>query len=124
MTAFRQFKVLLAGAAAVAMIGSAMAQGNPPNPAVKNAPEGAGQQSTQGTPMGMTGTPSGAPMTNNSTSRSTTTRNTGTGMGTANTGNTGSGAAMGANSTSADTSMSASAMPAKRMNRKARSDRN
>ena len=45
MTASRQFKSLLAGAAAVVLMGTAMAQGNPPNPAIKSAPIGAGQQS-------------------------------------------------------------------------------
>ena len=116
MTASTTFKGLLASVAAVALIGTAMAQGNPPNPAVKNAPEGAGQQSSQGTPMGTTGTPTGAPMTTGSTKSSST-------MGTASTTTTtNSGTSMGSSSTSADTSMSAT--PAKRMKRKARADRN
>jgi hypothetical protein len=50
-------KGLLAGLATVAVIGTALAQSNPPNPAVANPATGAGQQSSQGTPMGMTGTP-------------------------------------------------------------------
>jgi hypothetical protein len=52
-----KFKGVLAGLAAVAVVGAAVAQGNPPNPAVKDPATGAGQQSTQGTSMGATGTP-------------------------------------------------------------------
>jgi hypothetical protein len=51
----KQLKSLLAGAAAIAVIGTAIAQGTPPNPNVTNPPVGAGQQSSQGTPMGTTG---------------------------------------------------------------------
>lgn len=114
MTASTQFKGLLAGFAAVALIGTAMAQGNPPNPAVKNAPEGAGQQSSQNTPMGTTGTPSGAPMTagTRSTAPMAADKTTGT-------------SSMGSSSTAADTSMASSTTRhAKRHMRKARADRN
>jgi hypothetical protein len=133
MTASTTLKALFAGAATVALIGTAMAQGNPPNPAVKNAPTGAGQQSSQQTPMGTTGTPAGGAMTPGSTSG--TRSNMGSSnMGTSNTGNmatsnmgtsstTGSGSSMGSSSTSADTTM-ASAPRAKRHVRKARADRN
>jgi hypothetical protein len=86
MTASTTLKALFAGAATVALIGTAMAQGNPPNPAVKNAPTGAGQQSSQQTPMGTTGTPAGGAMTPGSTSG--TRSNMGSSnMGTSNTGN-------------------------------------
>ncbi len=54
MTASTTFKTLLAGLATVAVVGTAVAQGTPPAPA-PNAPIGAGQQSSQGTPMGSTG---------------------------------------------------------------------
>lgn len=127
MTASNQIKGLLAGVAAVAMIGTAMAQGNPPNPAVKNAPSGAGQQSTQGTPMGTTGTPAGSPSTNMG---STNTNMGSTNMGSTNMGSTspagttGSGSSMGASSMSADTSMTASSRGTKRNMRMARADRN
>lgn len=53
-----QFKSLLA-AAAVTLAGVAVAQGTPPNPAAADPAVGAGQQSTQGTSMGVTGTPAG-----------------------------------------------------------------
>jgi hypothetical protein len=113
MTASTTIKALFAGVATVALIGTAMAQGNPPNPAVKNAPSGAGQQSSQQTPMGTTGTPAGGAMAPGST---TGTSN----MGTSST--TGS-ASMGSSSTSADTKVAA-APKAKRHMRKARADRN
>jgi hypothetical protein len=51
-------KGLFAGLAAVAISGAALAQSTPPNPAAKDPAVGAGQQSTQSTPMGTTGTPS------------------------------------------------------------------
>jgi hypothetical protein len=138
MTASTTLKALFAGAATVALIGTALAQGNPPNPAVKNAPTGAGQQSSQQTPMGTTGTPAGGAMAPGSTSGTRSnmgSSNMGTSnMGTSNTGNmatsnmgtsstTGSGSSMGSSSTSADTTM-ASAPRAKRHVRKARADRN
>lgn len=122
MTASNQIKGLLAGVAAVAMIGTAMAQGNPPNPAVKNAPSGAGQQSTQGTPMGTTGTPSGSPSTNMG---STNTNMGSTNMGsTSPAGTTGSASSMGASGMSTDTSMTANSGGTKRNMRMARADRN
>jgi hypothetical protein len=58
MTASIQWKALLAGAATVALIGTAVAQSTPPAPASDPA-VGAGQRSTQETPMGATGTPAG-----------------------------------------------------------------
>ena len=62
MNASIQIKGILAGIAAVAVMGTAIAQSAPPNRAVVNPAIGAGQQSTQGTPMGMTGTPGGSNM--------------------------------------------------------------
>ncbi|MFC5498886.1 proteophosphoglycan ppg4 [Caenimonas terrae] len=121
MNASRHLKTLLAGAAAVALIGTAMAQGNPPNPAVKSAPVGAGQQSTQNTPMGTTGTPAGGSTATGATSNSSSSN-----MGTASTGNTPSGTSMGSSSTSADTSMTpvTKTHRARHMKRAARADRN
>ncbi|HWP10758.1 MAG TPA: hypothetical protein VNN06_02970 [Ramlibacter sp.] len=46
---------LLAGVSAVAVIGLAVAQSEPPNPLIGNHAIGAGQQSTHYTPMGETG---------------------------------------------------------------------
>ena len=46
---------LLAGVSAVAVIGLAVAQSEPPNPLIGNHAIGAGQQSTHVTPMGETG---------------------------------------------------------------------
>ena len=54
MTASQQIKGLLAGVATFALIGTAIAQGTPPDP-TRSAPVGAGQQSSQQTPMGTTG---------------------------------------------------------------------
>lgn len=56
MTASKQLKALLAGFATVAVVGTAVAQGNPPNPNKADPAVGAGQQSSQQTPMGTTGT--------------------------------------------------------------------
>lgn len=55
MTASNTLKTLLAGLATVAVVGTAMAQATPPTTASPNAATGAGQQSSQGTPMGTTG---------------------------------------------------------------------
>lgn len=116
MTASNQIKGLLAGVAAVALIGTAMAQGNPPNPAIKSAPIGAGQQSSQKTPMGDTGTPTGAPMATGSTSSGSS--NMGTAPMSSGT------SSMGSASTSADTSMASAGGSTKRSMRRARADRN
>lgn len=55
MSAFTRCAGLLAGLSAVAVIGVAVAQGDPPNPYITNPAIGAGQQSTHMTPMGETG---------------------------------------------------------------------
>ena len=124
MIASKQIKSLLAGVAAVAVIGTAMAQGSPPNPAVKSAPVGAGQQSSQGTPMGVTGTPAGGSSATGSTAAGSTSGSMN--MGTAsNSGSSSSGTSMGSSSTSADTSMTPrSSTSSKRGKRMARADRN
>ena len=120
MTASKQFKGLLAGVAAVTLIGTAMAQGTPPNPAIKSAPVGAGQQSTQKTPMGETGTPTGAStatgsMTGSTNMGSTSSSEKTSGMTSRSTSGTSS---MGSGSTSADTYRTT------RSKRTARADRN
>ena len=126
MIASKLIKSLLTGVTAVAVIGTAMAQGTPPN-AAKSAPIGAGQQSSQGTPMGITGTQSGGSSATGSTAAGSTSG--GSTMGTAsNSGSTGSGGSMGSgtsmgsSSTSADTSMTPGS--SKRSKRMARADRN
>ena len=119
MIASKRIKGLLAGVAAMAVIGTAMAQGSPPNPAIKSAPIGAGQQSSQSTPMGVTGTPTGGSTAAGSTSG---TPSMGATTGSSNMGSTSSGSSMGSSSTSADTSMTP--RTSKRSKRMARADRN
>ena len=121
MIASKQIKGLLAGVAAMAVIGTAMAQGSPPNPAIKSAPIGAGQQSSQSTPMGVTGTPTGGSTAAGSTSGSPS---MGATTGSSKMGSTSpsSGSSMGSSSTSADTSMTPTT--SKRSKRMARADRN
>ena len=55
MSALTKCAGLVAGVSAVAVIGVAVAQSEPPNPLVTNPAIGAGQQSTHLTPMGETG---------------------------------------------------------------------
>ncbi len=55
MSAFTKVAGVVAGVSAVAVIGVAVAQSEPPNPLVTNPAIGAGQQSTHMTPMGETG---------------------------------------------------------------------
>ena len=113
MIASRQFKSLLAGVAAVALMGSVMAQGNPPNPAIKSAPVGAGQQSTQKSPMGETGTQAATgsmPATSNTTSAGSTSSSMGS---------TAGGTSMGSSAMS-DTTVASSRSSKRRM----RADRN
>jgi len=55
MSALTRCAGLLAGVSAVAVIGVAVAQGEPPNPLIGNHAIAAGQQSTHITPMGETG---------------------------------------------------------------------
>ena len=110
MTSSTQLKGLLAGLATVTVIGTAFAQGNPPNPA-KSAPVGAGQQSSQKTPMGETGVQA-------QTGGTTMGATTGTTMSSGSTSSSGTG--MGASSSTADTTMAANTTPRRRM----RADRN
>lgn len=125
MTASRQIKGLLAGFAALAFVATAMAQGSPPNPVVKNAPMGAGQQSTQQTPMGTTGTPTGGGTTSSGATSNSGMGSTSSSGSTSSMGATGgtSGTSMGAGASSADTSM-ASSTGTRKANRRMRADRN
>lgn len=92
----------LIAAAAITVAGAAMAQSTPPNPAAKDPAVGAGQQSTQSTPMGATGTP------NNAAGSSATMGASGSGS-TTGSGTSGSSSTMGAsNSGTSGTSGSAS----------------
>lgn len=81
----------LLAAAAFTVGGAAIAQSTPPNPAAKDPAVGAGQQSTQSTPMGATGTP------NNAGGSSTTMGASGSGS-TSGSATTGSGSTTGASS--------------------------
>lgn len=127
MTSSKFIKSLIAGAAAVALIGTAVAQGTAANPAVKNPATGAGQQSSQGTPMGTTGTPggsgttaTGSGMSSGSTmsgSTNTAPMNSGSTAGSRSSGST-SGTSMGSTSAGSGTDMGT------RSTRRARADRN
>lgn len=55
MSLFTKIAGLAAGVSAVAVLGVAIAQGEPPNPMVSDPALAAGQQSTHITPMGETG---------------------------------------------------------------------
>ncbi len=55
MSAFTKLAGLAAGVSAVAVLGVAIAQGQPPDARIANHPIAAGQQSTHVTPMGETG---------------------------------------------------------------------
>ncbi len=57
MAVLKKVAGLVAGVAAVAAFGVAVAQGVPPNPFLSNPALGAGQQSTHLTSMGETGVP-------------------------------------------------------------------
>lgn len=124
MSASTQFKGLLAGLAAVAIAGSAIAQSTPPNPASKDPVTGAGQQSTQVTPMGSTGTPAGGSKAAGATSGSADSATLGaSGSSTAGSSSTASDSAtMGASGTSANTG--AASTTAGSSSRTARADRN
>lgn len=55
MSVLTKFAGAVAGLSTVAVLGVAIAQGQPPNPLITNHAIGAGQQSTHVTPMGETG---------------------------------------------------------------------
>lgn len=55
MSLFTKIAGVAAGVSTVAVLGVAIAQGQPPNPLIANHAIGAGQQSTHVTPMGETG---------------------------------------------------------------------
>ena len=134
MTTSKFIKSLIAGAAAVALVGTAVAQGTAANPAVKNPATGAGQQSSQNTPMGTTGTPggsgsnaTGSGMSGGSTmsgSTNTAPMNSGStsgGMSSGMSSGSTSGSSMGATSAGSGTDMGTGGQ---RSTRRARADRN
>jgi hypothetical protein len=102
-------KAMLAGLAAVAISGAALAQGNPPNAAVTDPAVGAGQQSSKTTPMGTTGTPGSTAATTTTPSSTDTTAST-----------TSGGTTLGATGTSDTAAASGSTTTTKQ----ARADRN
>jgi hypothetical protein len=55
MSLIKKIAGVAAGVSAVAVLGVALAQGEPPNPMISNPALAAGQQSTHVTPMGETG---------------------------------------------------------------------
>lgn len=102
----------LLAAAAFTVAGVAIAQSTPPNPAAKNPATGAGQQSSQTTPMGTTGTPnnaagSGSSMGASGSGSTTGSATTGSGstMGASSTGTTGSGSSASGSSAGGTTAM-------------------
>lgn len=117
---------ILAAIAATATVSLAMAQGVPPKPASDPA-VGAGQRSTQNTPMGSTGTPGGAGASAQGStagsSAATTTGNTGA----TSSGSMNSGSSMNSSSpstSSSDTMASDSNTTGKKSKRVAKADRN
>jgi hypothetical protein len=113
-------KNILATAAALTLAGAALAQSTPPNPAAKDPAVGAGQRSSQNTPMGATGTPAGGSASAGASTSGSTSGSTASSSGTGST----SGTSMGA-SGSTDTSASASGTGSttKRSGKRARADR-
>ena len=92
---------ILAAVAAAATVSLAMAQGTPPQPAATDPAVGAGQRSTQNTPMGTTGTPgSGGAAAQGSTAGSTAATTAGSAGAT---GSMNSGSTMGSDSMASDT---------------------
>ena len=123
---------ILAAIAATATVSLAMAQGVPPKPAADPA-VGAGQRSTQNTPMGSTGTPGGAGAgasaqgSTAGSSAATTTGNTGSSTGSSSSGSMNSGSSMNSSSpstSSSDTMASDSNTTGKKSKRVAKADRN
>lgn len=112
MTASKHsLKALLAGFATVALVGTAVAQSTPPTTSSPNPATGAGQQSTQNTPMGSTGTQAGGGAASGTTA----------GSGASSSGTSGStGSSMGSGTTSGSMSDSGAATTS----RPARADRN
>ena len=117
---------ILAAIAATATVSLAMAQGVPPKPASDPA-VGAGQRSTQNTPMGATGTPGGAGASaQGSTAGSSAATTTGsTGASTSGSMNSGSSMSSPSPSTSSNDTMASDAnTTTKKSRRVAKADRN
>lgn len=107
MSRFTQVSIAILAATAM---GAVVAQSTPPNPNAANPAVGAGQQSSQTTPMGTTGTQAASGATASGTTSGST-----NGSGTMTGNNSGSGSTMG----SADTTTASASTT-----RAARADRN
>ncbi|MBE7368531.1 hypothetical protein [Ramlibacter pallidus] len=105
---------ILTAVAAAATFSLAFAQGTPPQPA-SNPAVGQGQQSSQSTPMGSTGTPGGSGTAAQGSTAGSTAGSTGTSSGTMSSGST-AGATSGSGTMSSDTGATTT--------RRARADRN
>lgn len=111
----------LAAAIAAATVSVAFAQGTPPNPGATNPAVGAGQRSTQNTPMGATGTPGGGGAAAQGSSAGSTAGSTGATAGSATGSGSTAGATTGGGSSGAMASSGTGGGKAKA--RKARADR-
>jgi hypothetical protein len=117
----------LVAAVAAASLGLAFAQGTPPKPGATDPAVGAGQRSTQNTPMGTTGTPGGGGATAQGSkagsAAATTAGSTGaSASGTMNSGSTASASSSGGGSMAS--SDGGSTKKAKKSKRVAKADRN
>jgi hypothetical protein len=110
-------KKTLVASTVAAFAALAFAQGNPPTPAASDPAVGAGQQSTQVTPMGSTGTPTGG----STAAGATTTPSAPSAATTAPSTTTAAPAAPAADSTTTTTTAAADSATT---TRKARADRN
>lgn len=105
---------ILAAVAAAATVSLAFAQGTPPQPAT-NPAVGAGQQSTQSTPMGSTGTPGGSGAAAQGSTAGSTAAGTGSTAGSMSSGSSAGASGTGSTTMDAGTGTSSS--------RRARADR-
>lgn len=113
----------IAATAFAASMGVAFAQSTPPNTSATNPAVGAGQRSTQNTPMGQTGTPAGGGAAAQGSTAGSTAGSTGM-SGTTGSGTTGSGTMSSGSTMSSDTSGSMAASTGSGSGRAARADRN
>jgi hypothetical protein len=119
-------KILAAAAVTAASISLAFAQGTPPKPGVTDPAVGAGQRSTQNTPMGTTGTPGGtgaAAQGSTAGSAAATTAGSAGASGSMNSGSTASAGTSGGGSM-ASGSGSGTQKKAKKTRKVAKADRN
>jgi len=119
-------KILAAAAITAATVSLAFAQGTPPHPAA-NPAVGAGQRSTQNTPMGATGTPgSGGATAQGSTSAGGAAAATAgsTSSGTSMNAGTSSGAQTGGTAVAQDTPTHVNKAKSKKRAKRVKADRN